>query len=1510
MSKKNKLIISIMMSLILITTVTLLFVFCLPKSSSPTKSAKITGNIVFEYDNVNATISDGIIEENTFKGEVAQKMQGFDTNKDNSNKRSSWQNLSFEFVQNDENFKNIVINFEITNNSDEKLFVNFEKNKNLGINLNNINIDITGKTEIAPLNKGEYSVTFSTLKLDDCLLENFDIKFLLVEEKYTEINGDIVFKGDNLNASISKGIIEDGTYLGNIENKYKEINFIGDNNQTQQNDNISSWKDVTLRFIEDEENYKSIILKFDITNNLEDRLFVNFEVIKGIGENTQNIKIEYLGDEVINSYGIGHYSIKFSCLEKIISKLDNFEISISLVKEEIAKVSGNINFVGENCNANIFNGEFSNGIYQGDIDSILKDFTLNEVVQPDLSDKLSSWKNLKVRFDEDNGQYLPITLEFDIKNNLEERLLVNFDIVKGNGKNSENIKVESQGQTIINSFNQEHYLLRFSCDDDIVSMLDNFSITLTLKKEEVSWVKGDINFEGEGFDVSVSKGSVVQGSVNEELENKLEAFSFNQEGVELLKETWKNLKLQFIENENTFIPIVLEFDIINNLKERLFVGVDVINGEGENAENISIEVIDSALINSLGQKHFQIRFICNQKIISKLDNFQINISFVKEEIASVNGNIIFEGEKIDVLVSEGTLLGGNIKGDISNKFKNINFNNYGESGFDEKLNSWQNLKIDFEKENFIAKPINLSFNITNNCEENVELGFELYKGLGINADKISMNLVGQSLINSNTTENYTISFMCEGDLKSILDSFSIKITILEVVTIKTKGKISFAGENIDAFISAGTIEEGSYIGDLSEKMKELNFNSNDFDKTLLTWQDINFKFVKNEEKFVPIVINFKISNNNYERYDLTVEVDKGDGLNTDNINIETSTIRRITSFNTSSYTIRFTAKEFLKTALNGWEVKIKIKKNYEAKVLDEENIYEFISFDFVDDAAINATDRNVKGKAIISSFVNSEENTLENLVIPAYIQNENGLYRVTSIKDAQNATSGVFANRTLLKMVSMPSTIENVGDYAFYNCSNLASVVLRKSIQTIGNYAFYNCSKLSEIALPDTVTVIGDYAFYNCSNIQAFTVSKTLRTVGNYAFYNCYKMIKISLPETVTTIGQYAFYRCSALTEFVIPSNVREIKDCTFYFCSSLTEISIPSRVRSIGVSAFESCYGIEEISLPLSMTILSKNAFYNCIELKSVSIGLNVREIGENVFTRCPKIESITINENNRYFEDGDGNSIIEKASNKLIVGCKTTVIAPNVTAIGASAFLYCLNLTNITIPENVVTIENKAFYGCESLESVNFALNSRLLTLNDEAFSTCKTLQAIELPDTVETIGYSCFFTCENLKSVKIGKYAREIASNAFLRCYALETIEIDDENAIYEDGNANAIIIKAENKLYYGCKNTIIPENIKIIASSAFTSCITLSRINIPAGIETIESMAFSGCSGIRTIVIDNAEFANGLTNKYSYSSIARYATTIYVKEGLSVGVYITSNFTLSSNSDIAGYLMYTK
>ena len=78
--------------------------------------------------------------------------------------------------------------------------------------------------------------------------------------------------------------------------------------------------------------------------------------------------------------------------------------------------------------------------------------------------------------------------------------------------------------------------MRFSCDDDIVSVLDNFSITLTLKKEEVSWVKGDINFEGEGFDVSVSKGSAVQGSVNEELENKLEAFSFNQEGVELLKE--------------------------------------------------------------------------------------------------------------------------------------------------------------------------------------------------------------------------------------------------------------------------------------------------------------------------------------------------------------------------------------------------------------------------------------------------------------------------------------------------------------------------------------------------------------------------------------------------------------------------------------------------------------------------------------------------------------------------------------------------------------------------------------------------------------------------------------------------------------------------------------------------------------------------------------------------------------------------------------------------------------
>ena len=51
-----------------------------------------------------------------------------------------------------------------------------------------------------------------------------------------------------------------------------------------------------------------------------------------------------------------------------------------------------------------------------------------------------------------------------------------------------------------------------------------------------------------------------------------------------------------------------------------------------------------------------------------------------------------------------------------------------------------------------------------------------------------------------------------------------------------------------------------------------------------------------------------------------------------------------------------------------------------------------------------------------------------------------------------------------LKSISIPSSIESIGDYSFYGCSNLINISVKEesNLKEIGDYSFYNCSKLEK----------------------------------------------------------------------------------------------------------------------------------------------------------------------------------------------------------------------------------------------------------------------------------------------------------------------------------------------------------------------------------------------------------------------------------------------------------------
>ena len=306
----------------------------------------------------------------------------------------------------------------------------------------------------------------------------------------------------------------------------------------------------------------------------------------------------------------------------------------------------------------------------------------------------------------------------------------------------------------------------------------------------------------------------------------------------------------------------------------------------------------------------------------------------------------------------------------------------------------------------------------------------------------------------------------------------------------------------------------------------------------------------------------------------------------------------------------------------------------------------------------------------------------------------------------------------------------SIGDGAFYRCSGLTFITIGNNVTSIGGSAFCLCTSLTSIIIPNSVTSIGEKVFSACNSLTSIVIEN-----GNIKYDsrdNCNAIIKTAtntlvqgckttiIPNSVTSIGEKAFWNCSSLTSIIIPNSVTSIGDYAFEDCTGLTSITIGNGVKSIGEWAFWGCTGLTSITIPNSVTSIGKLAFLNCVSLFSVTIGNSVTSIGERAFRDCTNLTSITI-----------GNSV-KSIGKETFSGCTniTSVVwnAKSCKDFDSSPFSYktrdqmtsftfgnevesipaylchqMSKLTSITIPGNVISIGDSAFYGCTGLTAIS---------------------------------------------------------------------------------------------------------------------------------------------------------------------------------------------------------------
>lgn len=250
-------------------------------------------------------------------------------------------------------------------------------------------------------------------------------------------------------------------------------------------------------------------------------------------------------------------------------------------------------------------------------------------------------------------------------------------------------------------------------------------------------------------------------------------------------------------------------------------------------------------------------------------------------------------------------------------------------------------------------------------------------------------------------------------------------------------------------------------------------------------------------------------------------------------------------------------------------------------------------------------------------------------------------------------------------------------------------------------------------------------------------------------------------------------------------------------------------------------------------------------------------------------------------------------------------------VDKIAGRAFYNCTNLSSVTLPESIVSIEEDAFYNtgiynnasnwekgvlyvsnclimADKSLSGHYTIKTDTRMLAWGAFANCTALTSITIPNGITSIEFYAFHNCSALTCVTIPNTVRNIGYFVFNNCPALTSIVVEIGNPYYDSrNNCNAIIATGSNTLLYGCQNTIIPDTITCIEDWAFRGCSTLQAITIPDSVTHIGQYAFVDCSALKyadlpssITVISDSLFSNcsslvSITIPHSVTTIEPYA-----------------------------------
>lgn len=349
--------------------------------------------------------------------------------------------------------------------------------------------------------------------------------------------------------------------------------------------------------------------------------------------------------------------------------------------------------------------------------------------------------------------------------------------------------------------------------------------------------------------------------------------------------------------------------------------------------------------------------------------------------------------------------------------------------------------------------------------------------------------------------------------------------------------------------------------------------------------------------------------------------------------------------------------------------------------------------------------------------------------------------------------------------------------------------------------------------------------------------------------------------------GQYTstspFDANENIKSVIIGNSITSIGSCTFNGCSGLTDVIIQDSIMNIGYYTFYNCSGLTSVTIGSGVTKIDRKAFMGCDKLKDVYITdlaawCNIEFVGSESYNY-----DIYYYSNPMYYAD---NLYI---NNELVTDL---VIPDEVISIGNGTFYNFSGLTSVNIPDSVTNIGDDAFYGCIGLTNITIGNIS-----NSDAykFQGCTALKDIyyrgsfaewkEVNPNNNSGPNDSTVHCTDITYDEWGNLNDKIT-------YVLNdgTLTIRGEGDIpnyYYEKRAGSIgsypyHIYCDAPFYRNkriIKNAIIEEGITSIGNNLFVDCNGLTSVTIPATVTSIGGAAFNNstfsvCTTLQTFNIN--------------------------------------------------------